>query len=69
MCLFTITLKLEILVDLYLGDLISKSVFKNDVFAIINLKNLQYLYFSSFLYECCITVFMVVLLSLIQLWI
>ena len=38
MCWFTITLKLEILVDLYLEDLISKSVFKNDVFAKINLK-------------------------------
>ena len=41
MCCFTITLKLEILVDLYLEDLISKSVFKIDIFVKINLKNLQ----------------------------
>ena len=41
MCWFTITLKLEVLVDLCLEDLIGKSVFKNDVFAKINLKNLQ----------------------------
>ena len=49
MCGFTITLKLEILVDLYLEDLIGKPVFKNDVFAKINLKNLQ-MSFLSFLF-------------------
>ena len=49
MCWFTITLKLEILVDLYLEDLIGKSVFKNDVFAKIDLKNLQmsFIFFPS----------------------
>ena len=49
LCLrFTITLKLEILNHLYLKELISKSVFKNDVFVKINLTKLQ----MSFLLIC-----------------
>ena len=61
-----ITLKLEILVHLYLEKFIDKSVFKNDVFVKISLTNLQ-ISFLSFLYECLVTVFKAVLLSLIQL--
>ena len=46
---FTTTLKLENLVYLYLKKIIGKLVFKNDVFAKVNLTNLQIsFHFSSF---------------------
>ena len=54
-----------ILVYLYLEKLISKLVFKNDVFAKINLINSQISFHLSFLYECLITMFIVILFSLI----
>ena len=56
--------EIMVLVHLYPGKIVGKLVFKNDVFAKISLAN-----FINILYECFITVLILILFPFIWLWV